>query len=43
MTVTHAALSVPPASREMKIVVLFGYVLGIALPVLETIRRGFAH
>jgi hypothetical protein len=27
----------------MKAVVLFGYLLGIALPVLETIRRGFAH
>ena len=27
----------------MKIVVLLGYLLGIALPVLETVRRGFAH
>lgn len=27
----------------MKVVVLFGYVLGIALPVLETSRRGFEH
>ena len=27
----------------MKVVVLFGYLLGIALPVLETMRRGFAH
>ena len=27
----------------MKAVVLFGYLLGIALPVLETMRRGFAH
>ena len=27
----------------MKIVVFFGYLLGIALPVLETTRRGFAH
>jgi hypothetical protein len=27
----------------MKVVVLFGYLLGIALPVLETIRRGFTH
>jgi hypothetical protein len=27
----------------MKTVVLFGYLLGIALPVLETVRRGFAH
>jgi hypothetical protein len=27
----------------MKAVVLFGYLLGIALPVLETVRRGFAH
>ena len=27
----------------MRTVVLFAYVLGIALPVLETIRRGFAH
>src|SRR5215204_2057132 len=44
MAVTHAALSAPPApSKEMKIVVLFGYLLGIAFPVLETIRRGFGH
>jgi len=27
----------------MKIVVLFGYLLGIAFLVLETIRRGFGH
>ena len=27
----------------MKIVVLLGYLLGIALPVLETMRRGFSH
>ncbi len=27
----------------MKVIVLLGYLLGIALPVLETIRRGFAH
>ena len=27
----------------MRVVVLFGYLLGIALPVLETMRRGFAH
>ena len=27
----------------MKVVVLFGYLLGVALPVLETVRRGFAH
>src|SRR5215204_3665325 len=44
MAVTHAALSAPPApSKEMKIVVLFGYLLGIAFPVVETIRRGFGH
>ena len=29
--------------RDMRVVVLFGYLLGIALPVLETMRRGFAH
>jgi hypothetical protein len=27
----------------MKAVVLIGYLLGIAFPVLETMRRGFAH
>jgi hypothetical protein len=27
----------------MKVAVLLAYVLGVALPVLETVRRGFAH
>jgi hypothetical protein len=27
----------------MRVVVLLGYLLGIALPLLETMRRGFSH